>query len=111
MRWACLAVAPLVLVAAGAGRAQSSVLVGGAVAGSARVGARAQVPLIGADLVNTDPLPPHCWNGSIVPDYGQPGVRARMQDDLAAMRAAGLQTFRIFLDRKSTRLNSSHGSI
>jgi len=81
---------------------------------SARVGVAGQVPLIGADLVNTDPLPPHCWNGSIVPDYGKPGVRARMQDDLAAMRAAGLQTFRIFLyhehgDPVNTNVMSSSG--
>jgi hypothetical protein len=64
---------------------------------SSEVAVPRQMPLIGADLVNTDPLLPHCWNGSIVPDYGNPGVRARMQEDLPAMRAAGLQTFRIFL--------------
>jgi hypothetical protein len=81
---------------------------------SPRVAVAGQMPLIGADLVNTDPLLPHCWNGSIVPDYGKPGVRARMQEDLPAMRAAGLQTFRIFLyhehgDSTNTNVMSSSG--
>jgi hypothetical protein len=115
MRWSCLAVAPLVLVVAGAGRAEPSVWVGGTPASAlVGAGAPAQVPLIGADLVNTDPLPPHCWNGSIVPDYGTRGIRAQVQDDLAAMRAAGLQTFRIFLyhehgDPVNTNVMSSSG--
>jgi hypothetical protein len=73
-----------------------------------------QTPLIGADLGPTDPVVPHCWNDSIVPEYGRPGVRTEMQDDFAAMRAAGLQTFRIFLyhehgDPVNTNVMSSSG--
>jgi hypothetical protein len=96
VRWPLLAFAPLLLLV-GVAREQPSILVGDTPPGSAQTTVAGEMPLIGADLVNTDPLLPRCWNGSIVPDYGKPGVRARVQDDLAAMRATGLQTFRIFL--------------
>jgi hypothetical protein len=114
MRWICLAGASLVLLAAGAGLAQPRNPVGDTLVRSAQIRGAGRIPLVGADLVNTDPLPPHCWNGSTVPDYGKPGVRAEMQDDLAAMRAAGLQTLRVFLyhehgDPVNTNVVSSSG--
>jgi hypothetical protein len=42
---------------------------------------------------------PNCGlnNGGIVVDYGQPGVRRDVQRQLAAMRAAGVQTLRLLL--------------
>jgi hypothetical protein len=114
MRWICLAGALLVLLAAGAGLAQPRNPVGDTLVRSTQIGGTGRIALVGAHLVNTDPLPPHCWNSSIVPDYGRPGVRAGMQDDFAAMRAAGLQTFRIFLyhehgDPVNTNVVSSSG--
>jgi hypothetical protein len=67
-------------------------LVGGA-------GARATSPpiLLGADSTEyTGGTPPNCYGASILYDYGQPGVRALVWNQLAAMRAAGLESLRVF---------------
>jgi hypothetical protein len=54
-------------------------------------------PLIGADY--THYRYPNCDlnDGGILVDYGRPGVRVTVQRQLAAMRAAGLQSLRLLL--------------
>jgi hypothetical protein len=53
---------------------------------------------------------PYCWGGHIILDYDQSGVRSEMRDELAAMRAAGLQTLRLFLVNEHGG-DPSHGAI
>ena len=40
--------------------------------------------------------PPDCFGPSILYDYGQPSVQAKVRKQLAAMAAAGLQSLRVF---------------
>jgi hypothetical protein len=54
--------------------------------------------LLGADVSNySGGSPPLCYGPSILYDYGAASVRARIRDQLAAMRAAGLWSLRVFL--------------
>src|SRR6266516_4510193 len=57
----------------------------------------AQVPVIGVNY--THYRYPGCGldDGGIVVDYGRPGVRRTVRQQLAAMRAAGVQTLRLLL--------------
>jgi hypothetical protein len=65
----------------------------------ASVGAQAETPtvLIGADSIEyAGGDPPNCFGPSILYDYGDPSIRARIKLQLAAMAAAGLQSLRVF---------------
>jgi hypothetical protein len=64
--------------------------------GAALGAARAPI-LLGADVVgDAGGRPPNCYAPSILVEYGQPSVRALVRDQLAAMRAAGLASLRVF---------------
>jgi hypothetical protein len=65
--------------------------------GSSPARVAAQAPLIGADY--THYRYPNCGlnDGGIVVEYDQPGVRATVRRQLAAMRVAGVQTLRLLL--------------
>lgn len=55
-------------------------------------------PLLGVDVIEyTGGDPPNCYGASVLYDYGQPRVRERVQDQLAAMRAGGAESIRLFL--------------
>lgn len=77
--------------------------------------ASAAKPLLGANLQYSKTA--HCWTVSPVIRYDQAGVRSSMRVDLAAMRAAGLESFRIFLyhthapDPGSDEISSAGGLI
>lgn len=70
-------------------------------AGSARPEGRSSsadaAPLLGANLVQYRYALPYCWGNHILLDYDRPGVRQQVVPSLHAMRAAGLETFRLFL--------------
>lgn len=57
----------------------------------------ARTPLLGANLVQYRYVLPYCWGNHILLDYDRPGVREVVVPSLHAMRAAGLETFRLFL--------------
>jgi hypothetical protein len=61
----------------------------------ARVTVRA--PLVGADYTHYRYLRCDLNDGGIVVEYDQPGVRRTVRRQLAAMRAAGIQTLRLLL--------------
>ena len=66
------------------------------------VGAAAEAqppqPLLGVDVTEyTGGEPPNCYGASVLYDYAQPRVRALVRDQLAAMRAGGAQSIRLFL--------------
>jgi len=67
----------------------------GAGAGSATSGA--PPPLLGADFIRYEETPPYCGGPSIVYNYGAPGVRDIVRQQLTAMRAAGMRATRLFL--------------
>jgi hypothetical protein len=68
-----------------------------ALVGSSPARVTAPAPLVGADY--THYRYPNCDlnDGGIVVDYDQPGVRRTVRRQLAAMRAAGIQTLRLLL--------------
>jgi hypothetical protein len=68
------------------------IAVGGATARSGRTPI-----LLGADSVEYGGgTPPNCYGPSILFDYGQPGVRTLVGQQLAAMQASGLASLRVF---------------
>ena len=53
--------------------------------------------LLGANSIEYQGgTPPNCFGPSILSDYGRSGVRALVRSQLAAMRAAGLASLRVF---------------
>jgi len=55
-------------------------------------------PILGVNVIEyTGGDPPNCYGPSVLYDYGQPGVRALVRDQLGAMRAAGAESIRLFL--------------
>ena len=78
MRYICLA-AVLALLGAGASSATN----------------RLPPPLLGANFIRYDEMPPHCGGPSIVYYYDSPGVRGTVRQQLAAMRAAGMRAMRL----------------
>ena len=74
-------------------------------------------PLLGANLIQYEYALPYCWGRHIVLDYHVSTVRDQVVPALHAMRAAGLETFRLFLyhshtiDRFGWPLDSSAGKL
>jgi hypothetical protein len=69
----------LVVLCAGAGAATSSSL----------------PPLLGANFIRYEAMPPRCGGPSIVYNYDRPGVRGTVRRQLAAMRAGGMRAMRL----------------
>ena len=86
MRYICLA-AVLALLGAGASSATN----------------RLPPPLLGANFIRYDEMPPHCGGPSIVYYYDSPGVRGTVRQQLAAMRAAGMRAMRLIFYHASQR--------
>jgi hypothetical protein len=64
----------------------------------AAVEAQPASPLLGVNVTEyTGGEPPNCYGASVLYDYGQPRVRALVRDQLAAMRAGGAESIRLFL--------------
>jgi hypothetical protein len=74
---------------------------GGGDARSDRSAATPGMPLLGVNLIQHDFAPPYCWGGHIIVDYDHPGVRLEVVPPLHAMRAAGLETLRLFVYHSS----------
>ena len=55
------------------------------------------LPLLGADWIRYDEQPPYCGGPPIIVHYHEPGIRTRLQAQLAAMRAAGMRALRLFV--------------
>jgi hypothetical protein len=54
--------------------------------------------LLGVDVTEyTGGEPPNCYGASVLYDYGQPQVRRLVRGQLAAMRAGGAESIRLFL--------------
>jgi hypothetical protein len=53
-------------------------------------------------LIHYAPTLPNCWGGHIVVDYDHAGVREAVVPALHAMRAGGLESFRLFLYHSHT---------
>jgi hypothetical protein len=65
--------------------------------------ARPAGPLLGVDVIEyTGGDPPNCYGASVLYEYGQPRVRALVRDQLAAMRAGGAESIRLFLTYDDT---------
>jgi hypothetical protein len=67
-----------------------------AIGGSGADASRTPI-LLGADSIDYQGgMPPNCFGPSILFDYGQPGVRILVRQQLAAMHASGLASLRVF---------------
>lgn len=55
-------------------------------------------PLVGVNVMEyAAGTPPNCYGPSMLFDYGNPGVRSLVREHLAAMRAGGADSIRLFL--------------
>lgn len=66
-------------------------------AGAGAATSRSSPPLLGANFIRYEETPPYCGGPSIVYNYGAPGVREVVRQQLAAMHAAGMRATRLFL--------------
>jgi hypothetical protein len=57
----------------------------------------ASAPLLGANYLHYEDVPPNCSGLGIVSQYDRPGIRALVRSQLAAMRAAGMRSTRLVL--------------
>ena len=98
----------LAVVGLGVAIAASGMSATGAADGQRRgfarnVAAGSSAPLLGVNVTEyTGGEPPRCWGASVLYDYGQPAVRALVRDQLAAMRAGGVESIRLFLTYDDT---------
>ena len=75
------------------------------IAAAIPLGAQSADPsiLIGANSIEyAGGSPPNCFGPSVLYDYGQSAVRHRVQAQLAAMAASGLDSLRVFLSSTTT---------
>jgi hypothetical protein len=74
-------------------------------------------PLLGMNLIQYEFTPPNCWGRHIILNYHEGAVRTQVVAALQAMRAAAVETFRLFLyhshtiDRFGWPLDSSSGEL
>ena len=64
-------------------------------AGAGAATIRSVPPLLGANFIRYEAMPPRCGGPSIVYNYDRPGVRETVRGQLAAMRAAGMRAMRL----------------
>ena len=80
-----------------------------AVGSTSTSSATRDAPLLGANLIQYEYALPYCWGRHIILDYHSSAVRDQVVPALHAMRAAGLETFRLFLYHSHTRSTASAG--
>lgn len=64
-------------------------------AGAGEAASRSLPPLLGANFIRYEAMPPRCGGPSIVYNYDRPGAREVVRRQLAAMRAAGMRAMRL----------------